>query len=118
MKNRLTRKSEAQRKRKIRVRRKVKTVSDRPRLSVFKSNRHISVQVIDDISGLTLASCSTLQTKGSTKSKETAKGIGAKIAELAKAKNVTSVVFDRGSYKFHGVIAELANAAREAGLQF
>lgn len=106
----------------IRVRKHLRGTAEKPRLSVMKSNQHIAVQIIDDEQAITLASASTLmkelRTKKLGRTKEAAKQIGAKIAELAKAKNITTVVFDRGHNKFHGLIAELANAARANGLQF
>lgn len=109
-------------KRALRVRKHLRGSSIKPRMSVQKSNLHLGVQLIDDDKGITLASVSTmmkdLRTKGIKKSKETAKLLGTKIAELAKEKEIQTVVFDRGCFKFHGLIAELANAAREAGLQF
>ena len=91
---------------------------------MYKSNQHLFAQIIDDENGVTLAGVGTmskdLRTKGKMlkKSKSAAKEVGAKIAELAKEKNIEKVVFDRGRYKFHGLIAELAGAAREAGLKF
>ena len=95
-----------------------------PRLSVHKSNQHLYAQLIDDEKGQTIAGIGTMS-KGLRKgknavkrSKEGAKLIGAEIAKLAKEKNIEKVVFDRGRYKFHGVIAELAAGAREAGLKF
>jgi large subunit ribosomal protein L18 len=108
--------------RRIRVRKHLKGTKEKPRLSVTKSNRHISVQLIDDENGLTLASASTLmkglRSKNLSKSKDGARKIGSKIAELAKEKSISTVVFDRGHHKYHGAIAELATAAREHGLQF
>ncbi len=107
-----------------RVRKQVKKNSSLPRFSVYKSNQHLFAQIIDDENGVTLAGVGTmskdLRTKGKMlkKSKSAAKEVGAKIAELAKEKNIEKVVFDRGRYKFHGLIAELAGAAREAGLKF
>lgn len=110
--------------RKARVRfklRKMKTA--RPRLSVFRSGRHIYAQVINDIEGKTVASASTLEAgvkkdtaKGCTK--EAAGTVGKLIAERAKEAGITSVVFDRGGYKFHGRVQALADAAREGGLSF
>ncbi len=106
----------------IRVRKHLRGTQAKPRLSVLKSNQHIAVQLIDDDQSITLASASTLSKEFRKqklgKSKKAAKQIGMKIAELAKAKDIKAVVFDRGYNKFHGVIAELANAARENGLQF
>ena len=88
-------------------------------MSVFKSNKHLSVQIIDDEKAITLVSAGTLQDSSlQGKSKETAKKLGAIIADLAKKQNIHTVVFDRGHLKYHGVLAELANAARESGLQF
>ena len=103
----------------FRVRKKVRGSSEKPRMSVFKSNRHLSVQIIDDEKSVTLASASTLQDKSlEGKSKESARKLGTFIADLAKKQNIQAVVFDRGSNKYHGLLAELANAARESGLQF
>ena len=92
-------------------------------MSVFKSNRHLFVQLIDDENGNTLISASTIM-KGikdpefMKKGKGAARYIGSYIAEQAKTKNIQAVIFDRGHNKYHGLLAELANAAREAGLQF
>jgi large subunit ribosomal protein L18 len=109
-------------KRAYRVRQNLRGTAEKPRLTVLKSNRHIAVQLIDDEKGITLASASTLMKKFRsqklTSNKEAARVIGTELGEIAKDKQITTVVFDRGFYKYHGVIAELANAAREAGLQF
>jgi len=107
----------------MRVRKKVRGTEARPRLTVSKTNTHIYAQIIDDVKGITLVGMGTLskENKGSAfngKSKEAARHIGKQLAELAKQKNVETVVFDRGRYKFHGVVAELAAGAREAGLRF
>lgn len=104
----------------MRVRKTLHGNAEKPRLSVSKTNCHIYAQLIDDEAGVTLAGFGTLSKACSEKrkSKETAREIGKQIAELAKKRNINSVVFDRGRYKFHGVVAELANSAREAGLQF
>lgn len=123
MDNSLKRRKKARASRVMRVRKTLKGNSERPRLSVFKSNQHIYAQIIDDEKGITLAGAGTLSkvNKGTSfdnKSKEAARQIGVQIAEMAKAKQVKAVVFDRGRSKFHGVVAELAAAAREAGLQF
>ena len=103
-------------------RKKLRGCAEKPRLSVMKSNLHIAVQLIDDEAGVTLTSASTLMKKFRSKAlgnnKTAAKLIGTEIAELAKGKNITTVVFDRGHNRYHGVIAELADAAREAGLKF
>jgi large subunit ribosomal protein L18 len=104
-----------------RVRKSVIGLPDRPRLAVFRSARHIYVQVIDDTKGTTLAAASTLEESlKSAKVKKTdrAKSVGSLIAERAKAAGVTQVAFDRGGYAYHGRIAALADAAREGGLEF
>jgi large subunit ribosomal protein L18 len=104
-----------------RVRKKISGTVDCPRLSVYKSNRHLYVQLIDDESRATIAGIGTLSKNSSQtikKSKKNAKVLGTEIANLAKEKNIHRVIFDRGRNKFHGLIAELANSARESGLQF
>lgn len=120
MHNEVGARSEKRIKRALRVRRHVRGCAEKPRLSVNKSNQHISVQLIDDDRGMTLCSFGTMSTQSNAKrkSKEAAREVGKKIAEFAQGKQIAKVVFDRGRYKFHGMIAELANAAREAGLQF
>ncbi len=124
MDNYLIKRSERRTKRQLRVRKHVRGTSLAPRLTVHKSNQHLFVQLIDDEQGLTLAGMGTMSKglrkgkKSLAKSRESAKEIGVKIAELAKGKNIERVVFDRGRYKFHGLIADLANAARETGLKF
>ena len=104
-----------------RVRKNLIGSADRPRLAVFRSARHIYVQVIDDTTGRTIASASTLDAsiKGAKAAKkDAAKRVGALIAERAKAAGVSKVAFDRGGYAYHGRIASLADAAREGGLEF
>ncbi|MBS1786314.1 MAG: 50S ribosomal protein L18 [Acidobacteria bacterium] len=104
-----------------RIRKKVKGTSERPRLAVFRSLNHIYVQVIDDVNGVTLCSASSVEKSagvGKGGNMEAAKSIGKLIAERAKEKGVSSVVFDRGGYIYHGRVKSLAEAAREAGLQF
>lgn len=97
-----------------RVRRKLRQVSDRPRLSVFRSNQEIYVQIIDDAQGKTVVAASS---KGMTGTKtEQAVKVGELIAKAAKSKNITAVYFDRGHYKYHGRVKALAEAARSAGL--
>lgn len=100
-----------------RVRAKIRGTSDRPRMSVHRSLKAIRVQIIDDAAGKTLAFASSLETKTKL-NKEGAKKVGTLIAKKAKEKKVTAVVFDRGPYKYHGRIKELADAARAGGLQF
>ena len=104
----------------LRVRRKVSGTQERPRLCVYRSNTNLYVQIIDDVNQTTLVSCSTLDKDIKTKyaNKEAAKEVGAMIAKKAKAKNIETVVFDRGGYIYHGVVKELAEAAREGGLKF
>jgi large subunit ribosomal protein L18 len=107
----------------IRVRKKVSGTAERPRLTVFRSLSHIYAQVIDDVSRTTLVAASDLEaalkTKVSGKTKsDVATAIGELIAERAKDKGVTKVVFDRGGYPFHGRIKALAEAARSGGLEF
>lgn len=105
------------------VRTKLRSVAGRPRLSVFRSLANISAQIIDDVRGLTLVSASSLEkdvrtaTKGMRKT-DIAKKIGTLVAERAKRAGVGKVCFDRGAYKYHGRIKALADAAREAGLDF
>ena len=106
-----------------RVRKKVRGTAERPRLCVFRSNRHISAQVIDDRDGKTVAAASSLEKdlRSSLKSggnKEAAAKVGQLLAERAVANGVKEVVFDRGSYVYHGRVKALADAAREGGLSF
>ena len=111
--------SAQRRKRHTRIRKKISGTAERPRLAVFRSNKHIYVQVIDDLSGTTLASASTKDaTLGAANTVEGAAKIGATVAERAVAAGVSSVVFDRGGFKFHGKVKALADGAREKGLQF
>jgi large subunit ribosomal protein L18 len=104
-----------------RVRKHITGTAERPRLAVFRSARHISAQVIDDTSGRTLASAATVESalrSGSTGNVSAAQTVGRLVAERAKAAGVTQVVFDRGGNRYHGRVAALADAAREAGLEF
>lgn len=103
-----------------RVRGAVSGTAERPRLNVFRSAKNIYAQVIDDVNGVTIASASTNENEFANYggNKDAAKVIGLKIAERAKAKGVTVVVFDRGGYLYHGRVKELAEGAREGGLQF
>lgn len=110
-------------KRAIRVRKQLRGTSVKPRLSVVKSNSHIQAQLIDDEAGLTLGAAATFakefrKTEFCKKNKASARKLGEQIAEIAKSKNIKEVVFDRGSSKYHGILAELADAARAGGLQF
>lgn len=104
-----------------RVRKSISGSSERPRLAVFRSARHISAQVIDDSSGRTLAAAGTVEVglrKASGGNVAAAKEVGRLVAERAKAAGVNTVVFDRGGYRYHGRVAALAEAARETGLEF
>ena len=113
--------SNAQRlKRHKRVRSKISGTAERPRLAVYRSNAHISAQIIDDVAGVTLASANTYEKafEGATSNKEAARKVGALLAERALAKGISAVVFDRGGYIYHGRVSELAEGAREGGLKF
>ena len=105
-----------------RIRKKMQGTAERPRLNVYRSLNHIYVQLIDDLQGKTLVAASTADNRKGDRvtggNVASAKVVGKKIAELAKEKGVTKVVFDRGGYIYHGRIKALADAAREAGLQF
>ena len=107
-------------KRHKRVRGKISGTPERPRLNVFRSNANIYAQIIDDVNGVTLVSASTLDKsiEGPTGNMEAARKVGALIAERAKAKGIENVVFDRGGYIYHGRVQELAEGAREGGLDF
>lgn len=106
-------------KRHARVRSKLSGTAERPRLNVYRSNKHIYAQVIDDINGVTLAQASTQNLSlESTSNVEAAKAVGAAVAKAAVEKGVKAVVFDRGGYLFHGRVKALADAARENGLEF
>lgn len=102
-----------------RVRNKIAGTAECPRLDVYRSNKNIYAQVIDDVAGVTLASASTLDKEVTEGNKtEQAQGVGKSVAERALAKNIKHVVFDRGGYLYHGRVAALADAARENGLEF
>jgi large subunit ribosomal protein L18 len=105
-----------------RIRKKLQGTPERPRLNVYRSLNHIYVQIIDDLHGKTLVSASTAEGKKEERrtggNVAAAKSVGKAIAERAKAKGVSKVVFDRGGYIYHGRVKALADAAREAGLQF
>jgi len=103
-----------------RVRKKVLGTAERPRLAVFRSNKHIYAQVIDDLSGRTIASASTMEADrrgGATATVEAAKQVGEALAARVKAAGITSVVFDRGGFKYHGRVAAVADGARAGGLE-
>lgn len=112
-----TKKVERRMKIKFRIRKNVNGTAERPRLSVFRSNKQIYAQVINDITGTTIASASSLGLEKLSKS-EQAQKVGELIAENAKTAGVTTVVFDRNGYLYHGRVKELADAARKGGLNF
>lgn len=103
--------------RKRRIRAKISGTSERPRLVVNRTNMNISAQLIDDTTGTTLASANDIKESKGTKT-ERAQAVGNQLAEAAKKKNIAACVFDRNGYKYHGRVKALADAAREAGLQF
>ena len=112
--------NKARLKRHKRVRAKISGTAVRPRLAVYRSNANISAQIIDDVAGVTLVSASTYEKDfdGNCGNKAAAKKVGEIIAARAAAKGITDVVFDRGGYLYHGRVSELADGARESGLQF
>jgi large subunit ribosomal protein L18 len=103
-----------------RVRKRVAGSPERPRLAVFRSNRHLYAQLIDDLAGATIASASTLdpQLKGAANTTATAGTVGRLLAQRAKEKGVSAAVFDRGGFLYHGKVKALADGAREEGLEF
>ena len=113
----MTTKIERRTKIKYRVRNKVKGVAERPRMSVFRSNKQIYVQIINDLTGCTLASASSLGLEAMPKKEQAAK-VGEMIAQKAKEAGITTVVFDRNGYLYHGRVKEVADAARNGGLKF
>lgn len=114
-----TNKNAERMRRHARVRRKVSGTPECPRLCVFRSNANIHVQVIDDVNGNTLVACSSVEMKlANGGNVEAAKTIGAEVAKRCLAKNIDTVVFDRGGYVYHGRVQAVAEAAREAGLNF
>ncbi len=116
-------KNAVRQKRHLRVRNKLSGTAERPRFNVYRSANNVNVQIIDDVKGVTLVSCSTLdkdmvaKVKGMTKS-EAANAVGKAVAEKALKAGITEVVFDRGGYLYTGRVAKVADGAREAGLKF
>ena len=108
----------ARQRRHQRVRKKVRGTPERPRLAVFRSNKHIYAQVIDDVNGRTLASASTVEKSfaGASSTVAAAKQVGKLVGERARSAGVATVVFDRGGNRYHGRVAAIADGAREAGL--
>lgn len=118
-----TSKNDARLKRQIRVRKKIKGTTERPRLNVFRSSRHIHAQIIDDVNGITLVAASSISSDVKSDlaysgNVDAAKKVGAAIARKAIEKNITTVVFDRNGFLYHGRIKALADSARENGLIF
>jgi large subunit ribosomal protein L18 len=115
-------KNERRQRIRYRIRKRIKGTSDKPRMSVYRSNNEVYVQIIDDVAGNTLAAASSLEKdiaeKSSINKSEQAKLVGKSIAEKALAKGISEVVFDRGGYLYHGRVKNLADAARENGLKF
>jgi len=111
---------DARNRRRVRVRRKLRGTPERPRLSVYRSNKYIYAQVVDDIEGVTVAAASSQEPdlRSDRLNIETAAKVGTLVADRAKEAGVTTVVFDRGGYKYHGRLKALADAAREGGLEF
>ncbi len=121
MSSQVQKQHEARIRRHRRVRKKVRGTAERPRLAVFRSNKHITAQVIDDVTGRTLAAASTHEADlrtSATGNTDAATVVGRLVAERAKAAGVAKVVFDRGGFQYHGRVAAVADAARAAGLEF
>ena len=113
-----TTRREGVRKRHRRVRKKVLGTAERPRLAVFRSNRHIYAQLIDDFAGTTLVAASTLKNGNGGDPKARAKAVGSEIATKAKEAGISAAVFDRGGFMYHGRVQAVAEGARDGGLEF
>ena len=115
-------KTEKRTKIKLRIRKRIKGTAEKPRLAVFRSNREIYVQAVDDVNGVTLASASSREKEIASvtgkKKSEQALLVGKRIANICKEKGIENVVFDRGGYQYHGRVKSLADGAREGGLKF
>lgn len=117
----MSQKTESRSRRHRRVRKKVRGTAARPRLAVFRSSKHVYVQIVDDVAGRTLASASTIEAEGRggiTSTVDAAKAVGKRVGERAKAAGIEAVVFDRGGFRYHGRVAGVAEGARDAGLRF
>lgn len=114
----MTTKTDRRVKIKLRVRGKIKGTTERPRLTVFRSNKQIYAQIIDDLTGKTLAAASSLKLEDKAPKKEIAAKVGELVAKVAQEAGITTVVFDRNGYLYHGRVKELADAARKGGLKF
>src|SRR4051812_39954138 len=117
LKKHLSPKVKSRLKKQLRVRKKVTGSTERPRLSIFRSNANMYAQIIDDTNGVTLVSASSLKTSGKS-GRELAKAVGAEVAKAALSKGIKEVVFDRNGFIYHGRVQALAEGAREAGLSF
>jgi large subunit ribosomal protein L18 len=117
MANKVSKKNELRLRRKLRIRKKVSGTTERPRLSVFRSARHITAQVIDDTTGRTLVAVHSYEV-GSRANKDVCTKIGKDLAAKCKAAKINAVVFDKNGYQYHGRVAALATGAREGGLDF
>jgi large subunit ribosomal protein L18 len=116
----MSQKTEARTRRHRRVRKKVRGTEARPRLTVFRSSKHVYAQLVDDVSGRTLASASTIEAdvrSGATSTVDAAKDVGRRLGERAKAAGIEGAVFDRGGFRYHGRVAGVADGARDAGLK-
>lgn len=113
-----TQKVAARQRRHRRVRKKIVGTAERPRLTVYRSNRHVYAQLVDDIGGRTIASATSLTDATGEDPKQRAKAVGTAIASKAKDAGITSVTFDRGGFMYHGRVRSVAEGAREGGLQF
>lgn len=123
MRNTIVKNHQLKIRRKLRIRKNFHGSATKPRLCVVKTNKHIQVQLINDDAGITLGATATFSkefrsTEFAKKNKASARKLGETIAEIAKEKNIREVIFDRGPFKYHGILAELADAARAGGLQF
>ena len=121
MSKKITARERGRLRRKVRVRKRIFGTDERPRLSVFRSAKHMYAQLIDDVTGKTLAAVSTLGKAAAAtdgKKVDQAKAVGLKLAEACKAKNIEAVVFDRNGFRYHGRVRAVAEAAREGGLKF
>lgn len=116
--DRVTKKQQTRIKRQKRIRKKVYGTVERPRLIVYRSNKHIYAQIINDVDRVTMVSASDKEVKAKTKPIDIAKEVGLNLAKKAKAKKIESVVFDRRGYKYHGRVKALADGSREGGLTF
>jgi large subunit ribosomal protein L18 len=116
----MSQKTESRARRHRRVRKKVRGTAARPRLTVFRSSKHVYAQLVDDVAGRTLASASTIEADaraGVTSTVDAAKEVGRRLGERAKAAGIEAVVFDRGGFRYHGRVAGVADGARDAGLK-